>query len=593
MKTNLARPSVPAPPIPTVRTDLPSPAASPLHMENVNRKFSSSSSTTATTTTVIANNNHITNSQELVDDTTLKSVIRNETPENRTKQTSLDEPLNISTKPPLKIASKSPVTVMTNTTNGVVLEKKSLDKFLKLATYNSASLLDLNQQAQPQSPKQVSGTKTQIPSSKSSTQLSNNIISLCGKEENSKQSYTSSSSSSISRSKPTPPPPPPKQPPQIINKTNNRQKQEFLIQNFITNNKKLDVDASALLNGFRIPSSRHFCGRLLSANMSSVGSVAASEQSSSETHSSSSSTSSAVLITVPTGAKPKQKFYSSEDEEEEEDEDEGERNYYDNEYNCVVIKTKPKSKKQQIINVSTSSPSTGSSSPKSPEQQYLKRNENHHHIHHHYHHHHEEKNKPVPAQRRSVSSNQQQQRSRNDQIVSPKVRFNDTAKSQMNIANNRNEIKYSSSSKSSEDILNDKHQMTKSYTTTEPFSHKTTQNQPQMEQMAKSADNLLDNKKKDLAKQIDLHTSQHMSPNSSEMTLSKSIKDLRLYVSNSFSPSLIVRPPSNNDINQQHKQKSNNNVAEDHFVPKHSKKSQQIQPVKPQYSVSLIEILEI
>jgi len=670
-----------------------SPSSSPLNMNS--RKLSSSSSTTATTTTIVVNNNFNTinsniESKEIIGDviatTNKKSLPRNDiTLENQTNNKNINinnnnkignsnikiinedlelaknkkngflkkENLNsskptitlnnnsvnvkndiLNTKPPLTKPTKSPIpTIMSNNQPGVLLEKKSLDKFLKLATYNSASLLDLNQQQQQQqqqTQQPIISNKPNIPSSKSSIQLaSNNLTSLCGREEE-QRFNSSSSSSSISKPKPLPPPMP-RQPPQTNVKSPpnkapssaNRQKQEFLIQNFISNNnKKLDVDASALLNGFRIPSSRHFCGRLLSANMSSAGSVATSEQSESQSSSSASSTSSAVLITVPTVTgnvvvqQQKSKYFSSEEDEYEEEEDE-DQDYYDNEYNCVVIKPRQHSKaknvklKQQVINVSTSSPSTSSSSPKSPDmvapQTFTdKRNEGHHHIHHHHYHHHHlhhqepetipvVSSKPVPAQRRSVSSsntNQQRMKVSDEQqmVVSPRVRFNDSnpqAKSQVNISNRTNEIKYTanSSSKSSEDILAEKQQqqqlqqMKKSQTTYESFSKNSQQTKQQTtdQNMAKSADNLIETqKKKELTKQIDLHTSQHMNQNSSEMTLSKSIKDLRLYVSNSFSPSLIVRPPSN----QQTKQKIELH-ADENFYNK-IKQHQQSQPI---YSV--------
>jgi len=174
----------------------------------------------------------------------------------------------------------------------------------------------------------------------------------------------------------------------------------------------------------------------------------------------------------------------------------------------------------------------------------------------------------VPAQRRSVSSSNttiSQQRLRendnnNNVVISPRVRFNDgyqassSSTATTTITTTTKNIN-NPTSKSTEDILSEKPQMRKSYTTHETFSTQPKEKQGQQE-LTKSADNLLDNssgvktttnKKKDLNKQtIELRTTNTSSINNlgeQQISLSKSSKDLRLFVSNSFSPSLIVRPP--------------------------------------------------
>ena len=76
--------------------------------------------------------------------------------------------------------------------------------------------------------------------------------------------------------------------------------------------------------------------------------------------------------------------------------------------------------------------------------------------------------------------------------------------------------------------------------------------------LTKSVDYLLsnntsiDDKKHKLVKQIDLQSQKDinsiLAANSRQMTLSKSIKDVRMFVSNSYSPSQIVRPPMNPSV---------------------------------------------
>lgn len=384
------------------------------------------------------------------------------------------------------------------------LEKKSLDKFIKLASCNSASLLDLNQKNNEQTKPLTNQIQSLAIQKKSNS--NNNLI-----EEPATRNCTE------------------KQIADVFIQQDNQEKDQF-----------------------RIPSSRHFCGRLLSNKLSSSSSSTC-DNSSSETSSaeSSSITSSSAVIST------NQKVHHSSDEADEAD-SEGNS---DCEHAPVVV-------------ISSSSLSTSSStSPKVKEMPLSNRNLN--------------VSKPLPTQRRSVSSSQQPQQQKPSQRNT--VRFIEhnnqenltTAKSQHNIAyesQHRQQYEPVQFSYSDENLLephnNTNNKMKKSQTmainnnsSNKESSHYARESPYKNMSLAKSVDHLLAsftntkdsapplqipnyNNNNNCYQQSNKDLNNMLACNAKQMTLSKSIKDLRLFVSNSFSPSLIIRPPPSDHVSQ-------------------------------------------
>lgn len=312
-----------------------------------------------------------------------------------------------------------------------------MDKILKLSS-NSASLLDLNQ-----IPNVISSS---ISTGKIKTS-SQNLLTLCGTEHtvSNQNLATTNNNNKILN----------KDPKYMTISHTNKTKPVIASSNSRCKSRTFDNQlAETLLNSeksnsastFRVPSSRHFCGRLLSTN-NSTNSSSSSESSSYQTNNNNNNN-------LNTNTK---RYVSSEEEisietEIEEDEEE----------------------EEQIRNqiVSTTSPSSASSSPNSASPPYR--------------------------------LNQSQRRSTDNILEHPQM-----------IPKKQPEV-----------ILR------------------------QQQTLAKSVDYLDENEKKSLlVKKLDLQSQKNLSnileSNSKQMGLSKSIKDLRLYVSNSFSPSQIVRPPPN------------------------------------------------
>ena len=332
-----------------------------------------------------------------------------------------------------KAASRSPC----------VLEKKSLDKFLKMASYNS-SLLDLNQK--------------QNEPVKSCEVGSSNLIRLCGRDSPARAPAPRLTES--------------RRPP--INRSQLKSERE--IEAAIASASGLRA-SSRSSNPFRVPSSRHFCGRLLSTSQ------AQPESSSTNSPSSSSPSSSSNCA-------------SEEDE--------------------VDIESQMSS---------TSSPSDASCSPPhsvspSPSQ-----------------------NKPVPLQRRSISSSSSSNPINQEQETQ-RVRFEHHTQNRHSqppkVALNYNNNKLSMSTENFAEN-NENRQVKKSVTT----QNVTTSGHLNMQsQLAKSVDHLNDSRRQAAIRQIDLQSQKDLACIADSKTgLSKSIKDLRLFVSNSYSPSQIVRPP--------------------------------------------------
>ena len=400
----------------------------------------------------------------------------------------------------------------TTSINAVVLEKKSLDKFLKLASYNSASLLDLNQKSEAST--STSNTKN---ISKKTASTYNLVY-----EANPNKYFTIQ----------------PRQPP-IQVKPRAHKAEKDIEAAILAAVSKSDNSAT-----FRVPSSRHFCGRLLSNKLSSSTS-SSSYENSSETSSEVSTASSSALTSNQHNSKT---LSSDESDEDLRKYELPNRESNKNLIKALKVNTECQVRSPQLAavisssSVSTSSSSTSPESRPTPKMPLSSHNLN-------------LINKPMPTQRRSVSSSNEQHKlpARNGVRFIDNNQENQLAKSQHNISTEPNHPQ--KMSLSTENFLDSppppqpqQQGMKKSHTIHDTnrlsFNSKTMS-------LAKSVDHLVAatqaNPAQQLCKQIDLQSQRDISniiaSNSKTMTLSKSIKDLKLFVSNSYSPSLIVPPP--------------------------------------------------
>ncbi len=195
----------------------------------------------------------------------------------------------------------------------------------------------------------------------------------------------------------------------------------------------------------------------------------------------------------------------------------------------------------------------------------------------------QQNSKPTPTQRRSVFT------------VKPGVRFSEqplslpTAKSQHNISLSHytyetpTNISFSNENLLAEDKANPLRQ-SGSRTQQNKQNQQNQQNQQPYKNLslAKSVDHLLANIADSTPiqqTQITTNTYQanlkqsgtDLSRMTGGMTLSKSIKDLKLFVSNSFSPSLIIKPPVNEYARPQQSQPQHQpqHQHQPHYQPQH------------------------
>lgn len=507
----------------------------------------------------------------------------------------------------MRSRSSGPINKILATTSNnsrIILEKKSIDKFLKLAS-NSASELDLNKQGQLS----FNGN-----SSMKQKTNNNNLAMLCGIDPNLNPSYISlkkhipinkenelsnSTNNSkekhinISSQKLEPNLDKPSntisynsindinKPNEfsnfyndihysnlnndnnlLLNKKNiirkiNDEKDNISIKNIHINHDNIQsmlVQSNKnSTNEFRIPSSRHFCGRLLSSNLSSTS----TDTSRSSTASSDSSTSETInKITKDTS---------------------------DEEFEELTIQSnkidKSQSKKGALESPleaeSTSSPSTTTSTSNSPSpiielKSYNIKNDF------------ETGKKSINDNRKDENKNKENECKKifgsNDFNQNNQDFINELSRSNnilLKKTNNENDCHFSNKQLKKSSTLNfpennfqhqnydnidfnnqqNKYQSNRELNKSEKC---TISNKNQS--LAKSVEHLLagsvlvgdsDNRKKQLlVKQIDIDSQKEintiLAANSRQMGLSKSIKDLRLFVSNSYSPSQIVKPPQPN-----------------------------------------------
>lgn len=485
-------------------------------------------------------------------------------PSSMTKSKTHEANLSADPSHRFNVRSKStgPIRAENRNTTAVLVDRKSLDKFLKLAS-NSASLLDLNQAnttTAATNPNSLNSSNAKLKTS------SSNLLSLCGTEQQQPQ---------IKRPTPAPAPvasqPPPPQQQQQQQPISNRPKPtvaprqqknnrfDSQLENLLKEKQQQEqqqsqsgVDSgSQIISTFRIPSSRHFCGRLMSVTTATSSSSASSSVSSSSatnssassaSTSSTSSTSSQYSATGKpisvTNKKPKKYTSSEEDEDDEEISIESESDDAKITIDTKIHRsmTNSKNKFDSAVALSTSSPSTASSSPQSVNQH--------------------KKAQQVQAALKSQASpniyrvhfeTEKTSTTTTTTTTMPKQKAEQPAS------------KTTNSSVSTENI-NGKGSLLRSSNTIERmyeqriYEKKIADDKPQQQKQqmsqAKSVEFLngnSSNKAQMLIKQIDLDSQKDISniiaANSRQMTLSKSIKDLRLYVSNSYSPSQIVRPP--------------------------------------------------
>ncbi len=315
-----------------------------------------------------------------------------------------------------------------------------------------------------------------------------------------------------------------------------------------------------LANEFRIPSSRNFCGRLLSSHQSTT--------STDTSRCSTSSSGSSVSETI-------NKLKDISDEEFDELTVQALRN--------EKFSEKKKGSESPIDSISTSSPSTNTSTSNSPSPvtdlkiQNIKNSP---------------KNNGTKFSKDSLLSvdkelNWVNQTVDTNHLFSIKnINVKNNSINELSLSNNNIlSSKHSNNEKTSQ--LFNSHQIMKKSNTLN-FPEKNLQNinydnidnsgqqnkyqsnrelnlnlkdniSNKSQALAKSVEHLLDkslinnsgNKKKQLlVKQIDLDSQKEINTilavNSRQMALSNSIKDLRLFVSNSYSPSQIVKPPQSN-----------------------------------------------
>lgn len=595
-----------------------------------------------------------------------------------------------------------------------VLEKKSLDKFLKLASCNSASLLDLNQKSETSQSKSASSA---IPLSKSIGQIQkpNSNLNLVDSHQsnvnsarlssiNSNQHHEQQDQSHSQSVYPRSTSSSHNYPNSSLRTSNNNDQSLSRSSNTVTQNQKsknIEKDIEAAIsaannnsqtNAFRIPSSRHFCGRLLSHKLSSSTSSTYDNSSENNSSAETSSTSSSAIISNHNQGngetesaivnqehqKIKSIQYSSDEDAVDDDDNDQFQSDINSDYEINLVKQlqqpqhhiqnhyqqyqnhssqQPPAHKSRengrdsktnslILNqpapviISSSSISTSSSSSPKEKAQTLHNQSN-------------SKpvmpltsrnlnliNKPMPTQRRSVSSTNHRVDYEKDQMIDTQkhqqnhreksahrntVRFMDndyhnqenlsTAKSQHNISYSNYESKepatqYSFSNENLVESTNG--QKNKSLTANDAITQQQARHHSKNESpyknmsLAKSVDHLLAsfNQTQDSTpalqtykphecQQSQKNVNNMNASNSSQMTLSKSIKDLRLFVSNSFSPSLIVRPPTNknqsngqsnvNTLNKSNSSNYENEPSNENTNKNHQMKSSKQDSMRPSY----------